>query len=849
MPTTKQSLQKKKQPRSYTTSEVDKLSLQLVEIDLDGFPSELTTDTFPYWLLWKPTPNNPPPACTKILKLPVRKDWQNISHLLPFSKAHEAIKASPPERLLSYGFVYHESHPFVCIDIDLATDDNHALLEQLNSYTEWSPSTKGLHTIVRVPTIADKLTLIDKFGTGKRNTREHRDLFISTGYVTVTGKLLPITPKEIRIIDVNTLINILEKYFKSNVTSLPSRHEQAEQDQKEITETVKAASKPKQESSQTKHLNVAQVKALLSQVPVRCLTDDIFDKLQNDELAVIDLDCEDEARTPWLIIGQAVHHNFQGRIEGYYLWDAWSQEGNKYDQAACAATWESFGKPSGKPVTIGALIKLVKAQHPQFPDVTPKGVLKGTFANFSTYVDFYKFKIYHNEITKELKIDLSDQVAKKWGVDKLASGQTLSVSEVTEFMKSDFIQLNFSPSAFSSLSIKKFISAIGKTSLRNPIREYFIECGEKWDGVDYIKDLLDTIIVSPINQHYRPAYAMFVRKWLIQVLAAACHPANRPVRLNRVLIFSGPQSIGKTRWVESLFPRRLRRYCAADKEIRISNFRSDNVKQTMELSNTLICNVNEIDRLFKSNNFADFKAFLDQTTDRIVLPYADSVTEITRRTVFIGSTNQAAFLRDITGNRRIEIIHTTRLDYNHSVDIDKLWGQVYQIYKEGERWWLDERIKAEQQVIVMRDRINAGSMYIGNDSLLETLEEVFDTERTEEHELQWLTFKQIRQICGITNMTTNSQQFNHAKRAVLLWSEQVAGLAPKQGGGTRPRIYYAMPPVRNTAMPDLTDDTPIKIKTQAEQDLLDEMNRLQKKLDELRIARVQAKLNGDEEAV
>jgi len=841
VPTTKDTVQK-----IIPQADIDSLIPQLTEVELDNFPLELTADTFPYWLLWQPTPNKPPPHTTKILKLPVRKDWQNIAHLLPFSKATELVQASPTKPF-GYGFVYHESHPFICIDIDLATDENHQLLEELQSYTEWSPSSKGLHTIVRVPTLPDKLTLVNYFGTGKRNTREHRDLFISSGYVTVTGRQLPITPRDIRIIDINTLISILEKYFKSNITSLPSRHKQAKQDQEELVEAVKQQKK-KPESSITKHLNVAQVKALLQQVPVRCLTDDIFDRLQNDELAVIDLECEDEARTPWLVIGQAVHHNFQGRIEGYYLWDAWSQEGNKYDQSACAATWESFGKATTKPVTIGALIKLVKAQHPQFPDVAPKGALKGTFANFQTYIDFYKFKIYHNEITKELKVEPPSAVAKKWGVENLVAGQTLSVSEIAEFMKSDFIQLNFSPSSFSSLTIKKFISALGKTHLRNPIREYFVDCGDKWDGVDYIKDLVDTIIVSPINQHYKPAYSMFIRKWLIQVLAAACHPASRPVRLNRVLIFSGPQSIGKTRWVESLFPQRLRKYCAADKEIRISNFRSDNVKQTMELSNTLICNVNEIDRLFKANNFADFKAFLDQTTDRIVLPYADSVTEITRRTVFIGSTNQSAFLRDVTGNRRVEIIHATRLEYQHSVDIDKLWGQVYHIYKEGEKWWLDERIEEERRVIDMRDRINAGSMYIGNDSLLETLEEVFDTERVGEEDIQWLTFKQIRQICGLTNMTTNSQQFNHAKRACLLWSEQVTGLAPKNGAGMRPRVYYAMPPVRDTAMPDLTDDTPTKVKSQAEMDLLKEMNQLQYKLDELRKARIQAKLD-EEEAI
>lgn len=847
--TSPQNAQSKPPKQTFTQNDIDALVPQLLEAYPSDFPSELTNDVFPFWLCWKPTPNYSPPKTTKILKKPVRDDWQNIENLVPFSVVHDIIytKGKP----FGYGFTYHEAHPFICIDIDLATEDNHKLLEQLNSYTEWSPSSKGLHTIIRVPTLNDKQTLIQHFGNGKRNKTEYRDLFIATGYVTVTGRQLPITQSDIRIHSVDDLIDILKPYFKSNISSLPSRHQQAKQNQEELVETVKQKSVPqnKPRPSTAKQLTVAQVKGLLSQVPVVHLTDDIFDKLHNNEMCVLDPECDEEARQPWLIIGQAIHHNFQGRMEGYYLWDSWSQEGNKYDESACAATWESFTKePPQRPVTIAALIKLVKAQHPQFPDMTPKGALKGTFANFKTYVDFYKFEVFHNEITKDLQVEPSGAVRKKWDVTSLADGQRLALSEIAEFIKSDFIQLNFSPSTYSALTIKKFLSAIGKSTTRNPIREYFIECGEKYDGQDYIGDLMETIHVSPINQHYHPAYQMFLRKWLIQVLAAACHPASRPVRLNRVLIFSGPQSIGKTRWVESLFPGRLRKYCAADKEIRISNFRSDNVKQTMELSNTLICNVNEIDRLFRSNNFADFKAFLDQTTDKIVLPYGDAVTEITRRTVFIGSTNQSAFLRDVTGNRRIEIIHCTKLDYRHSVDIDKLWGQVYHIYKEGEKWWLNEMDPVESRVIEMRDRINAGSMYIGNDSLLETLEEVFDTERTGEEEIQWLTFKQIRQICGLNNMTTNSQAFNHAKRAVLLWSIQVSGHEPRNGTGMRPRVYYAVPPVRNEAMPDLTDDTPVKVKSQDEMDLLAEMNKLQKKLDEFRRAK-ELKQNNDEEVV
>jgi len=48
----------------------------------------------------------------------------------------------------------------------------------------------------------------------------------------------------------------------------------------------------------------------------------------------------------------------------------------------------------------------------------------------------------------------------------------------------------------------------------------------------------------------------------------------------------------------------------------------------------------------------DLKAFLTRSTDEIRAPYARKADAVPRQCVFVGTTNETAFLRDVTGGRR-----------------------------------------------------------------------------------------------------------------------------------------------------------------------------------------------------
>ena len=67
---------------------------------------------------------------------------------------------------------------------------------------------------------------------------------------------------------------------------------------------------------------------------------------------VLDPDCD---YGTWLSIGMAVHNGSGGGALGFAVWDEWSANGAIYRAGETAYKWATFGKGSGKQVTIGTL--------------------------------------------------------------------------------------------------------------------------------------------------------------------------------------------------------------------------------------------------------------------------------------------------------------------------------------------------------------------------------------------------------------------------------------------------------------------------------------------------------------
>lgn len=207
-----------------------------------------------------------------------------------------------------------------------------------------------------------------------------------------------------------------------------------------------------------------------------------------------------------------------------------------------------------------------------------------------------------------------------------------------------------------------------------------------WDGKDRVVQLCNTLTVRP--GFPQPLRDLVVRRWLISAVAAAMKFEG--FFSKGVLVLQGPQSIGKTQWVANLLPDTFADYVHLGMHLDPSN--RDSVKTAVS---HWIVELGEVDSTMNRADVAMLKAFINQRTDKIRLPYARVDSEFQRRTVFFASVNPEEFLRDDTGNVRWWTVPVTAVDYEHGIDLQQLWAQVSAAYEEGERWWLVREEEAQ----------------------------------------------------------------------------------------------------------------------------------------------------------
>ena len=114
----------------------------------------------------------------------------------------------------------------------------------------------------------------------------------------------------------------------------------------------------------------------------------------------------------------------------------------------------------------------------------------------------------------------------------------------------------------------------------------------------------------------------------------------------------------------------------------------DSVKQAV--SNWLV-ELGELDATFKKSDIAMLKGFLTKSNDVLRLPFAKKESHFARRTVFFGSVNPHNYLNDPTGNRRFWTVSCEKINYDHGIDMQQLWAEIYeQHYKKCHSFYLSE---------------------------------------------------------------------------------------------------------------------------------------------------------------
>ena len=220
----------------------------------------------------------------------------------------------------------------------------------------------------------------------------------------------------------------------------------------------------------------------------------------------------------------------------------------------------------------------------------------------------------------------------------------------------------------------------------NDVQEYLTAL--RWDGVKRLDTLLTDYLGAADNIYTRAV----IRKSLAAAVARVMEPG---IKYDYMPILAGVQGLGK-----STLLRLLGRRWYSDS---LETFEGKEAAEMVQ--GYWILEVGELNGLSRSETNA-VKQFLSRNEDVYREPYGRRTNLFPRRCVFFGTSNDAEFLRDRTGNRRFWPVDVGLLQPTKNVfkqlagEVDQIWAEAYVAWQMGEPLYLTgeaEKISQTEQ--------------------------------------------------------------------------------------------------------------------------------------------------------
>lgn len=235
---------------------------------------------------------------------------------------------------------------------------------------------------------------------------------------------------------------------------------------------------------------------------------------------------------------------------------------------------------------------------------------------------------------------------------------------------------------------------IGKTALLDATEIAFSQAGFhpvqdylnrlQWDGVER----LDTLLVDCLGAEDNPLTRAMTRKHFTAAVARVMRPG---CKYDYVLTLIGPEGCGKSTLVRTM----------ATEKWFSDSLTSIEGKEAMEqLRGKWLVEMGELTNYKKSTSEA-YKAFLSKQEDSFRPAYGRKTEVYPRQCVFFATTNEKAFLKGDTGNRRFWVVEcgvdpVTTDPWEDLPDmVDQLWAEAVVRWKAGEDLFLDHEMELQ----------------------------------------------------------------------------------------------------------------------------------------------------------
>ena len=670
------------------------------DIDVDRIPTALRERA--QWLVWRfehkdgePKPRKVPYYANGGRRTGQQGSDDDRARLVTF---HHALGALEAGNFSGLGFAFLPGDGMIGIDLDNVIDPETGavqeraagIIEACASFTEYSPSGKGVH--------------IYCFG----ETKSHKsneigvEMFCGRQFFTVTGRQFPgsvdgVTP--IRASVVERLHQVIDE--------ARGKH-RAPRSDSPVRQPVEG---------QGQAADRARIESALAFVPA--------------DLGYMD----------WIGVGMALYDTL-GAAAGFQVWDYWSSKGSKYGGAdALMGHWKSFGAnrtpggdgvifrlamdagwrppkvrrappaPSsssaaasstqapaadleppewimdGPPPAVDNLMRVVhrSAEFDSLFRRNDKGVIQASLYNTlhvleedAQWVGVLGFNQFSYRIVKRRPPPVVPATEGEWAdIDDVRLQVYLTKT------------YSFEP---KKVTVMDAVMQVAHAAPFHPVREYLDALA--WDGTPRLGRLLADCwgaLSTPGSAALRredPAAALRLEKYLelagIKWLVGAVARIYKPgCKLDTMLVFEGGQGDFKSTAIRVLF---------GDEWFSDSKLTIGDKDALAQMQGKWAYEMAEMDAHRKADDTA-FKQFITTQVDRVRWHYGKRAEDVPRQCIFVGTTNMSQYGKDETGMRRIWPLEVGMVDLAKLRELrDQLWAEAVALFRQGVTWWVDKRV-------------------------------------------------------------------------------------------------------------------------------------------------------------
>jgi predicted P-loop ATPase len=221
--------------------------------------------------------------------------------------------------------------------------------------------------------------------------------------------------------------------------------------------------------------------------------------------------------------------------------------------------------------------------------------------------------------------------------------------------------------------IRSGVDAAARTKRIHPVREYLQSL--TWDGKSRVATFFQTYFGAVADNEGTQTYlAETAKMFLVSAVARVFQPG---CQVDHLLVLEGPQGIYKSNALRTLFGTEY----FSDQMPSL-----DSKDASLQLNGIWCIEFAEFDRLAR-HEAATVKSFVTRRIDVYRKPYGHEPSAIPRQTVFTATVNSAEYLID-EQNRRFWPVRCNWVDIAAlGRDRDQIWGEAYHLYRQETQWW------------------------------------------------------------------------------------------------------------------------------------------------------------------